>query len=229
MPRDFMPVAEASGIIVSAGEWILREACLRLAQWQREYPEAMPLSVSVNVSARQLGAANLPRTIDDILRESGVNASSLKIEITESALIAEKEIARGVLAQISALGVGIELDDFGTGYASLSYLNMVHFESLKIDRSFVSRIESDSESRAIIRTILGLARELKMGVIAEGIETEVEAERLVEMGCRIGQGYYYSMPIEAAAVDRMLLEASQAGRRHLHADLQSQPQPELVA
>jgi predicted signal transduction protein with EAL and GGDEF domain len=207
MPRDFIPVAEETGVIVPAGEWILARACRQLAQWQQTFPADPPLTMSVNLSVQQLISSNLPNVIRLVLDESGIAPNTLTLELTESSVIAEREAARSVLAEIHAMGVSLKLDDFGTGYASLSYLNLLRFDALKIDHSFVSRLESDTESRTIVRTIMSLARELGMDVIAEGIETEAEMHRLRDMGCETGQGYYFSMPVEAHAA-AALLEAN---------------------
>lgn len=204
MPRDFIPMAEQTGMIVPAGEWILREACRQLKAWLQEFLVDPPLSIGVNLSARQLSDPNLANVVRRALEDSGIPPHCLRLELTESALVAEREAARSVLAEIQRMGVGFELDDFGTGYSSLSYLNLLRFDALKIDRSFVGRLETDPESRVITRTVMALARELGMDVVAEGIETEAQVELLQEMGCRYGQGYYFSMPVEAAAARDLL-------------------------
>jgi diguanylate cyclase (GGDEF)-like protein/PAS domain S-box-containing protein len=208
-PRDFIPAAEESGAIVRAGEWILREACRQLRAWQQEFRADPPLVMGVNLSARQLNDPGLSAMVRRALEESGIAPHCLHLELTESALIAERETARSVLEEIRRMGVGFELDDFGTGYASLSYLNLLRFDALKIDRSFVGRLETDAECRAITRAVLALARDLGMEVVAEGVETGPQLEILREMDCRYGQGYYFSMPVEAGAA-RDLLRAQAA-------------------
>jgi EAL domain-containing protein (putative c-di-GMP-specific phosphodiesterase class I) len=157
------------------------------------------LAMSVNLSPRQLSDPNLPAVIRRVLEETGVPPHCLRLELTESALIAERESARKALAEIQSIGVGFELDDFGTGYSSLSYLSLLRFDALKIDRSFVGRLEADPECRVIIRTIMAMARELGMQIIAEGIETEEQIRILREMGCELGQ------------VDALLLRRAAAG------------------
>lgn len=204
-PIDFIPMAEETGMILAAGEWIMRKACRQLKQWQEEFPDGdRPLEMSVNLSARQLSDPNLKQIVERALADARIEPSSLALELTESSLIEEKESARGVLGDLQKLGVGLMLDDFGTGYASLSYLSMLRFDALKIDRSFVGRLDSDADSCTIIRTVMGLAKELRMDVIAEGIETESQLRRLVEMGCPWGQGFYFSKPIEAREAQALL-------------------------
>lgn len=203
-PCDFIPAAEESGAIVRAGEWILREACRQLRLWHQEFPNDPPLVIGVNLSARQLNDPGLAAVVRRALEESGIPPHCLRLELTESVLIAERETARRVLEEIRRMGVGLELDDFGTGYASLSYLNMLRFDALKIDRSFVGRLEADAECRAITRAVLALAKELGMEAIAEGVERGPQLEILREMDCRYGQGRYFSMPVESAPARELL-------------------------
>ncbi len=211
MPRDFIPLAEETGIIVRAGEWVLREACRQLRAWLLEFPADPPLVMGVNLSSRQLSDPNLANVVRRALDDSGIPPHCLRLELTESALVSERESARSVLTEIQRMGVGFELDDFGTGYSSLSYLHLLRFDALKIDRSFVGRLESDPESRVITRTVMALAKELGMDVIAEGIETASQLELLQEMGCRYGQGYYFSMPVEPGAARELLLAGMPEG------------------
>jgi EAL domain-containing protein (putative c-di-GMP-specific phosphodiesterase class I) len=200
-PSDFIPLAEENGAILGAGEWIVREACRQLAEWRKLVPH---LRMSVNLSPRQISDPNLLPMVLGILAETGNDTSALALELTETSLIEEEEIACRVLGEMRRLGVRLMLDDFGTGYASLSYLKVLRFDALKIDRSFVSQLESDEHSAAIIRTILGLARELRMDVVAEGVETEAQLRMLIDMGCRLGQGHYFSRPLEAAHAEEVL-------------------------
>jgi EAL domain-containing protein (putative c-di-GMP-specific phosphodiesterase class I) len=201
-PSDFIPLAETNGVILAAGEWVMREACRQLAAWRVALPH---LEMSVNLSPRQISDPNLLGMVRRILAETGNPPLSLGLELTETSLIEEEENARRVLAEMRALGVRLMLDDFGTGYASLAYLNSLRFDVLKIDRSFVSQLETDANSTAIVRTVLGLARDLEMDVIAEGIENEVQLRMLAEMGCEMGQGYYFSRPLEAAQATQLLM------------------------
>jgi EAL domain-containing protein (putative c-di-GMP-specific phosphodiesterase class I) len=160
--------------------------------------------MSVNLSVRQLGDPHLVETIQRILTESRIPPETLKLELTESSLITEIESARSVLSEIQALHVGLKLDDFGTGYSSLSYLSTMHFDSLKIDKSFVDRLATDPESQAIVKTIVNLAGALNMGVVAEGIETEPQLTQLISLGCQTGQGFLFSRPVEAEAAEELL-------------------------
>ncbi|MEO8099525.1 MAG: EAL domain-containing protein [Acidobacteriota bacterium] len=201
-PADFIPLAEETGLILQAGEWILREACRQLKHWQTVFPQ--PLAMSVNLSARQLCDPDLVGLVSRVIAETGLTPSTLHLELTESALIEKKQSARLALDGLHGLGVGLMLDDFGTGYAGLSYLNAYDFDALKIDRSFVSQVEFDSDSRAIIKTILGLAGELQMDVVAEGIETTGQLLALRDMGCRMAQGFLFSKPVEAALAEELM-------------------------
>ena len=208
-PADFIPVAEESGLIVPIGEWILGEACRQLKIWQARFPACPPLSMNVNLSAKQLADPNLVQRVRDILSETGIAPETLKLELTESALITEIESAGKVLVELQALGVGLKLDDFGTGYSSLAYLRTLHFDSLKIDRAFIKRLGSDSEGSAIVKTIINLAHDLHMTVVAEGIETEPQLAELIGLGCDGGQGFYFSAPLDTEAAGK-LLEACHA-------------------
>jgi EAL domain-containing protein (putative c-di-GMP-specific phosphodiesterase class I) len=201
-PLQFIPLAEESGLIIPIGEWILREAAEQLAQWQR----IGPLSMNVNLSVKQLSDPNLAKSIQSILRDTGVAPESLKLELTESALMTNIESAGKVIGELRQLGIGLKLDDFGTGYSSLSYLQKLHFDSLKIDRSFVGRMTGDADAHAIVDTIIKLAHTLEMTVVAEGIEDQRQLEELVKLGCDIGQGYYFGRPVDAAAAERFLNE-----------------------
>jgi len=204
-PSIFIPMAENTGLIVPLGAWILREAATQLKTWQTKYPGAPPLSMNVNVSVKQLKGFQIVDAVEAVLAETGIPPQSLHLEITESALIPEVDSVREVLARLRDLHIRLHLDDFGTGYSSLSCLRTLHFDSLKIDRSFVQRLDSDPESRAIVDTILKLARSLHMTVVAEGIETENQRARLLDLGCEAGQGYLFSKPVAAEIAEQSLV------------------------
>jgi diguanylate cyclase (GGDEF)-like protein len=213
-PSDFIPIAEETGLILPLGEWILREACTQLKTWQDRFPCSPPLSMNVNLSVKQLADPRLVSIVESALAETGIPPETLHLELTESSLASEIESAREVLSHLKALRVRLKLDDFGTGYSSLSHLRTLHFDSLKIDRSFINRLASDPESHAIVATILNLARSLRMTVVAEGIESEDQLARLIDLGCPTGQGFLFSEPVAADVAERMLASAH-AVQQHL--------------
>jgi len=204
LPATFIPLAEETGLIVPLGDWILGVACRQLKKWQDDFPMSAPLSMNVNLSVKQLNDPNLIESLRRILEETGIPHDSLKLELTESALMTDLDSSRDVLAQMQALGIGLKLDDFGTGYSSFSYLRSLPFNSLKIDRSFVAGMTSDTESHAVVDSIIRLAHALNMTVVAEGIEEPEQADELARMGCDAGQGYYFSRPVEAAMAEEQL-------------------------
>ena len=194
-PADFIPVAEETGLIVPIGEWVLNEACMHVRQWQIDSPSHRSLSLSVNLSARQVAQPDLLERIKEALETSKLNPHCLKLEITESVVMENAEAATLMFKQLRSLGVQLSIDDFGTGYSSLSYLHRFPLNYLKIDRSFVMRLTTDNDN-AIVRTISTLARNLGMEVIAEGIETEEQYQQLKMLGCEYGQGYLFSRPVD---------------------------------
>jgi diguanylate cyclase (GGDEF)-like protein len=206
-PGDFIPVAEASGLIVPLGEWVLRRACADMAAWRADYDWATGLRVTVNVSARQVHEPSLAATVTSVLRESGLPAGLLGIEITEGLLLDEERAPQGALAALKQLGVRLLLDDFGTGYSSLSYLSRFPVDVLKIDRSFVRDLGARTETDPIVTAIVALARGLGLDVIAEGVETEAQAEWLRTAHCDYAQGFLYARPMPAAALVARLSEA----------------------
>jgi EAL domain-containing protein (putative c-di-GMP-specific phosphodiesterase class I) len=202
-PMDFIPIAEETGFILPIGSWVLREACRQARVWQTLRGLDAPLVVSVNLSGRQFVQADLIAQIEDVLTTSGLPASSLKLEITESMLIENLDSAVVILRRLKALGVQIAIDDFGTGYSSLSYLDRFPIDSLKIDRSFVQSMRTDRAE--IVRAIIALAHSLRLDVVAEGIDAEDQVVQLRQFGCEYAQGYFFSMPIEAARIDNLFL------------------------
>jgi diguanylate cyclase (GGDEF)-like protein len=203
-PAEFIPIAEETGLILPLGQWVLREACRQMVAWQVQFSSNPSLTISVNISGRQFGQPNLIAQIKQILQETGLNAASLKLEITESVLMENTESATDMLLQLKALGVQLHMDDFGTGYSSLSYLHRFPVDMLKVDRSFVSRMSTSSEKSAIVQTIVTLAQNLGMAVTAEGIETPEQLAQLKELKCQYGQGYLFSKPVDAQAAEEMI-------------------------
>jgi diguanylate cyclase (GGDEF)-like protein/PAS domain S-box-containing protein len=206
-PDRFIAVAEETGSIVPIGQWVLLQACLQMKRWQEEHSLGNSLSISVNLSGRQFGHANLLEQITQILDATGLDPHSLKLEITESIVMDNVESTSGTLKKLRALGVELSIDDFGTGYSSLSYLHRLPIDTLKIDRSFVSRVGENNENKEIVRTILMLAQNLGMGVIAEGVETKEQLDLLRELGCQCVQGFLVSRPLDAESAGRFILSA----------------------
>jgi diguanylate cyclase (GGDEF)-like protein len=187
-PNTFIPLAEQNGLIVEIGEWALREACREAASWK------MPLLIGVNLSPVQFRYGDLPNLVHTVLLQSGLAPKRLELEITEGVLINDSSRALSILRRLKALGVKIAMDDFGTGYSSLSSLQSFPFDKIKIDRSFISRVDSNQQSAAIVRAVIGLSKALHIPVIAEGVETESEREFLMEEGCGEIQGYLIGRP-----------------------------------
>jgi diguanylate cyclase (GGDEF)-like protein/PAS domain S-box-containing protein len=208
-PDQFVRVAEETGLIVEMGWWALAEACRQMNQWQERWDPERRLSVSVNLSGRQFAETDLVERVRDVLAGSGLPASRLALEITESIVMENNELATAQIEALRALGVQLHIDDFGTGYSSLSYLHRFPVHTLKIDRSFVCRIGSQGEHAEIVRTITRLAHNLGLKVVAEGVETPEQCLHLRNMLCHYGQGYHFSEPADAAGALAMIA----AGRR----------------
>lgn len=213
-PAGFIPIAEETGLIVPLGYWILTSACSQLAAWQRE-SLTDHLRVSVNISSKQFSEADLVDRVATIVKESGITPGSLDLELTESVVMADPDAATGILHELKALGVGLNMDDFGTGYSSLSYLQRFPFDTIKIDRSFVSELGERPENSELIKTIVALASNLHMTVVAEGIETEGQSTELTTLGCQQGQGYFYSPPVAAGAAGAVLSKYLKKGSQLL--------------
>ncbi|MEG4035006.1 EAL domain-containing protein [Microcoleus sp. S36b_A4] len=205
-PMKFIPVAEETGAIVPLGEWVLEEACRQLELWEGMFGFDRALIMSVNLSGKQFAQPDLVDRIQVILETTGLNAESLKLEITESVVMEDVESAIAVLKQMKALNVKLGIDDFGTGYSSLSYLSRFPTDTLKVDKSFVGRmeLESEGENVAIVRTIVALAHALGMDVIAEGVETAAQLARLRSIGCEYGQGYFFAKPLPSEAATALM-------------------------
>ena len=205
-PAEFVPLAEESGQIVAIDRWVLGQATRQLATWARELGGGAPLPVvSVNVSARHLALQDVDTMLRATLEEAGVPASSLKLEIGEGALMSYPEAAVDALTRLRELGVRVQVDDFGTGFSSLKHLQRLPIDSLKIDGTFVRGIDADAANRDVVSTIVGLARNLGIDVLAEGIEREEELETLLGLGCDYGQGYLFAAPLTPDEVARRLL------------------------
>ncbi len=204
MPNDFIPLANETGIILSINRQLLFEACHQLRSWQQLFPSDPPLSLSVNISPRQFAQADLASQINQVLQQSGMDPHCIDLEITETIAMADAERSASVLSELKALGVGLDIDDFGTGYSSLSRLQRFRVDTLKIDRVFVSRMDSDAETLEIVRVIVMLAHHLGMKVVAEGVETRAQLDLLKQLGCERAQGYLFSKPVDHDAIVKLL-------------------------
>jgi diguanylate cyclase (GGDEF)-like protein/PAS domain S-box-containing protein len=196
-PADFIYLAEDTGLIVSIGEWVLRQACLQYGRWQRA--GVAPPYLAINVSGRQFKMDGFSESVRKILEDTGLESEYVELELTESFLMDDQEFAINTLQELKSMGFQLSIDDFGTGYSSLSYLKKFPIDRLKIDRSFVVDIDTNEEDRAIVRAIIDLAHTLNISVIAEGVEEETQNTMLTRMGCDIIQGYYHSKPIDGVA------------------------------
>jgi predicted signal transduction protein with EAL and GGDEF domain len=197
-PTSFVGLAEEIGLTIRIGEWALREACQRAAQW----PEH--IAVAVNLSPRQFGDAELLQTVLDTLAETGLAAHRLEVEITETSLLQDSGSTLATLYRLRELGICIALDDFGTGYSSLSYLQCFPFDRIKIDRSFIDDIADGIGSLSIVRAVIGLAKNLGMKTTAEGVETQAQVALLHSEGCTEMQGFFFSKPLPAQEIDQLL-------------------------
>ncbi len=202
-PDEFISLAEETGLIINMDHWIMREACRQTVEWEKRYG---PLTISVNLSAKQFAQADLIERILESLAVTGLNPEHLKLEITESALMDNTDKAADIIAQLKSHKIKLGLDDFGTGYSSLSYLHRFPVDTLKIDRSFISRMDQAGENAAIIKTIVALAQNMDFQTVAEGIETDSQLASLKELDCRFGQGYLFSKPLTAVEAEKLLQE-----------------------
>jgi len=208
-PCQFIPVAEETGLIVPIGSWVLREACRQMHTWQLAFSDRAPLMIAVNLSGKQFLQLDLVEQIDQILQETGLKASSLKLEITESVVMENSSEAAVMLERLKALGVQLSIDDLGTGYSSLSRLHSFPVNTLKIDRSFVSQMGAEGENSEIVQAIVVLAHQIRMNVTAEGVETAAQLSKLKELKCEYGQGYFFSRPLTSQAAQELIAAAPQ--------------------
>jgi diguanylate cyclase (GGDEF)-like protein/PAS domain S-box-containing protein len=203
-PNEFIPVAEETGLIRELGWWNLREACRQISEWRAGSIANRHLTISVNLSAKQFLQPNLVEDIRKLLSELALPPEALKLEITESTVMADPSVAAEMLQQMKSLGIRLAIDDFGTGYSSLSYLHRFPLDTLKIDRSFISTICEGGEGMEIARTILPMANNLRLDVVAEGVETVQQVALLQKLQCKYGQGYYFSRPLSAEGTTALL-------------------------
>jgi diguanylate cyclase (GGDEF)-like protein len=202
-PLEFIPLAEETGLIVPIGAWVIEEACRQAARWRRSFPDRPVLQVSVNVSARQFGPG-LVEVVAGALSASGAEAQALCVEVTESLLMDDIEGSVAILRELAGLGVALSIDDFGTGYSSLAHLKRFPLHELKIDKSFIDGLGRDADDSAIVAAVIALAHALELSVVAEGVETAEQLQRLRTLGCEQAQGYYFARPGPPCAIDTLL-------------------------
>lgn len=205
-PTEFIPIAEDTGLIVTLGEWVLRRSCKQLSQWKQQYDIAEQLIISVNLAGHQLKEPNLVEIIDQILIETGLDGKFLKLELTESILVENVEDIIKTLTYLRGRNIQLSIDDFGTGYSSLSYLHRFPVSTLKVDRAFVNDMMGDTDSFEIVRAICTLAHSLGMKVVAEGIENPEQLSILKSLNCELGQGFFFSKPVDAAQAEQLIVQ-----------------------
>jgi EAL domain-containing protein (putative c-di-GMP-specific phosphodiesterase class I) len=203
-PGEFIPIAEEMGLIVPIGYWVLSQACQQLQEWQQRFPEYPNLTMAVNLSPLQIKDPTLVTKVKAILQNTGLSGNNVKLELTETALIENVDLAKQQLQQLKAHNIQLSIDDFGTGYSSLSYLQLFPVDGLKIDRSFVSAMTPDNHNVKIVQGVISLAHALDLQVVAEGVETDDQRQQLKSLGCEHGQGYYFAKPLGATDATQLL-------------------------
>jgi diguanylate cyclase (GGDEF)-like protein len=204
MPDQFIGLAEDTGLVRPIGAWVLEEVCRQVTEWRSAFEGARDLVVHVNISAGQFADADLVGEVEEILRRQNAPPEALGLEITESVVMGDAEGAAETLARLRKLGVKLQIDDFGTGYSSLSYLSRFPVDTLKIDRSFVMQMRKNGDNVKIVRSIISLARDLELGVIAEGVERPNHVRQLIDFGCQLGQGKHLGVPLDPPAAEQLV-------------------------
>jgi diguanylate cyclase (GGDEF)-like protein/PAS domain S-box-containing protein len=212
-PDDFIPLAEETGLILELGEWVLRAACRQAAEWRAMFGDNAPLPIHVNVSARQVAQSDLPRLVGETLAEMGVPPTDIALEITETSLIDSPDGPIATLVELKRMGLTVVLDDFGTGYSSLSYLERFPIDTLKVDRAFVTPLQSATEEAPIVTAIIGMARAMALSTIAEGVETADQGAAVVALGCSRGQGYFFARPTPAEGITDLVHDSTPLSQR----------------
>ncbi len=207
-PAQFIAVADETGLIIPMNRLLLRESCEQLRAWQAQFPAQPPLTMSVNITSKEFAHPNLAKGIGEILQQTGLDPDQLQLEITETIAMGDPEKAAAVFSELKSLGVRLSVDDFGTGYSSLSRLQQFPVDSLKIDRAFISHMDSDAESHKIVQVIIMLAQTLGLVTVAEGTETERQVDQLKALDCGFAQGYYFSQPADHKAISELLLKVN---------------------
>ena len=210
MPAEFIPVADETGIILAMNQQLLYEACSQVRAWQTQFPSDPPLSININISPKQFAQPDLATQLGKIVQDTGLPPSCVNLEITETIAMADAQRSAVVFSELKALGVRLDIDDFGTGYSSLSRLQGFPVDTLKIDRSFISRVDTDAETAEIVRVIVMLAQGLRLKVVAEGVETKAQADWLNEIGCDFAQGFLFSKPVPGETIVQLLGKSTTA-------------------
>ena len=223
MPGDFISAAEETGLVTSIDKLILQSACQQLASWHRQFPEKSNLKVSVNLSSQTLQSEGLLEMIDETLRETGLKVESLVLEITENVLIENIDKAIELLSRLRTRGIKISIDDFGTGYSSLNYLCSLPANILKIDKSFITKMQDGCKNYQVVQAIISLGKQLNLETIAEGVETLQQLEWLKAMGCENGQGYLFSRPVDAEAAIKLVLKSVDIATTEFSVDQELKP------
>jgi EAL domain-containing protein (putative c-di-GMP-specific phosphodiesterase class I) len=212
-PEEFIPIAEASGLMVPIGMWALEQACRQLRAWQQRHQTARGLTIAVNVSMRQLLQASFRHEVEAILERTGVAPHCMELELTETSAMANPQQSIETLSMLKELGLRLALDDFGTGYSSLAYLQKLPIDVIKIDKTFVPGLGSNRGDSAIVRLILALAHTLNLETVAEGVESITQIDELRKLGCDLGQGFIFSPPVSAQEAEHLL----QVQKQFMHA------------
>jgi len=205
-PKEFIPLAEDTGLIIAIDRWVLRQACLQMREWKKEYPHLKPLTVSINLSGKHVAQPDLIEEIERVLNDTGMNPEQLKLEITENAIMEYNQYTAELFTRLQAMGIQIQIDDFGVGYSSLSYISNFPINALKIDQTFVSKMVKDNNQLKIVQAIISLTHRLGVGVIAEGVENTGQLRQLKELNCEYGQGFLISKPLLPDEVAKLLIE-----------------------
>jgi EAL domain-containing protein (putative c-di-GMP-specific phosphodiesterase class I) len=208
-PRDFIALAEETGLILPIGRWVIQEACRQAAAWHRQFPADTPLLMCINLSGRQLEDPGLVGDVESAIDEAGLDARAVILEITETVMMDDTAATVARLAELRRLGARLSIDDFGTGYSSLRYLHSFPVDILKIARPFVDGLSKDPQAKAFTRTIIELSRTLGLQAIAEGVESAEQAEQLREIGCELAQGTYLAEPVEVQRLAEFIAEGRQ--------------------
>ena len=211
-PNDFIPLAEETGLIKSIGEWVIDSSCQILHQWVQSHPALSDITLAVNISASQIDTDNFVDYVLKTLKKYHIQGKQLELEITENVLMQDMELVVGKLKQLAQHGVRFAVDDFGMGYSSLSYLQALPLNNLKIDRSFISTIQSPGDKNSIITAIVAMAKELEMNIVAEGVENAVQMNYVKAIGCPTVQGYWYARPMPADQVRIIALQQSREAK-----------------